>query len=577
VPTHPITADECVLQPQAGLGIEAMPVLKTRGFAGAFGRTAGTPPHLSAVGVPLIPLGGAGAWMLYAPEEGSTPASTSLSEATTPDSALLAVSGRPFFRVDPASGTKSPPDLKDADGKFSLAWMGDQSCMLATDYLGAGSVYYRIVDDTLYFADHLGLLLQVVRGPIQPNRLAIAALCIGQLQLTNETHVRGIYRLGPGESLNASLSGPNRELRFSIECDRPLLDVLTSEPAIRNPQEFDDALQQCIEHERYGPRTALMLSGGRDSRALALAINRKGLDAVTYGSKLSTDMMWARRFARRAGLTHHIAPYETWGFHTYAEAIVGLGGGSQGLQIANNLVGYDWASGKFELGIVGYMGDPTMGSHLGEVPDTPDRLFFNLLMGRPHPSDCDLAAIFGPELADMRDIILERIRSLDGLPRHQAHRILDFTIRQSTWISGMFSTCAWYLPLAYPFFHRRLLSGMFQADFDLLASQALYDRWLAFKQKQLGIRYQKSPGPERLLSLRSRLTKGMWPPTRVYWPEVYARSRDWLDGLADCGIDYLDRITHQSRRAMQPDSNADDPVMCMTIPLQLTFGRWGRA
>lgn len=547
--------------------------MKARAFAGAFGRHAGAPPRLQVAGEDLVARGGDGAWFVCAPEGAAA------APAGGGGPAGVVFSGRPFFDGLSLAAAPSDAGLARADGKFSLAWMDAGQCMLATDALGAGGLYYRVIDDTLYFADQLGLLLQIVRGPVQPNKLAIAALCIGQLQLTAETHVRGIFRLAPGECLRArreAHAGAAAPLAVASAAYVSLPSLLTSEPPIRGVEDFDAALRQGIERERYGPRTALMLSGGRDSRALALAGHDQGFEGVTYGSSLSTDMMWARRFARRAGLVHHEVPYEDWGFHTCAEVIVGLGGGTQGLQITNNLVGYAWARGRFDLAVVGYMGDPTMGSHLGLDPQTPDRLFLDLLIGRLKPADCDLTAHFGPEIAEMREIVHARIDALRGLPRHQVHRILDFTIRQSTWISGMFGTCAWYLPLSYPFFHRPLLSGMFQADFDLLAGQGLYDRWLAWKQQQLGIRYAKSRGPERLLSLRTRLTKGMWPPTRVYWPEVHARSRAWLDAQADCGIDYLDRITRESMAAMKPDSNADDPVLCMTIPLQQAFGRWGR-
>jgi len=550
-------------------------MLRSRAFAGAFGRAAGVPPRLSLAGLELAVIGSEGAWIAFASEtDANAPSATPKSDAAAE---ILLVSGRPLFANDQAPASMSSVDLARVDGKFSLAWLAGNHCVLATDYLGAGSLFYRVIDDTIYFADQLGLLLQIVRGPIQPHKLAIAALCVGQLQLTPESHVRGIFRLGPGECIRARRNAPDWTLKADTSRYLSLPDALTSAPEIRNPEEFDDAFRQCVKRERYGPRTALMLSGGRDSRALALAGHDQGFEAVTYGSHLSTDMMWAKRFARRAGLKHHVVPYESWGFQTYSDVIVGLGGGSQGLQISNNLVGYDWARGRFDVAVVGYMGDPTMGSHLGHVPDTPDKLFFDLLIGRQHPRDCDLRKVFTAEIEAMRELIHERIRELRGLPRHQVHRILDFTIRQSTWISGMFSICAWYLPLSYPFFHRPLLSGMFQADFGLLAGQTLYDRWLAYKQQQLGIRYEKTRWPERLLSLRSRLTKGMWPPTRVYWPDVYARSRGWLDAHADCGIDYLDRITRQSMQAMKPDSNADDPVLCMTIPLQRVFARWGRA
>lgn len=548
-------------------------MISVRAFAGALGRHAGSPPQLTLAGQPLSVRGGDGSWVVYA-------TATRAAEPALPvcpgDAPEPVASGRPFFDGNP-SVPLSDRELARADGKFSLAWLSGDACLLATDCLGAGSLFFRVIDDTIYFADQLGLLLQIVRGPIQPNKLAIAALCIGQLQLTPETHVRGIFRLGAGECLRATRRGPDLLLSVATTTYVALPDALTSAPAIRDPQSLDEALWRGIEREQYGPRTALMLSGGRDSRALALAGRGQGFEAVTYGSRLSFDVMWAKRFAHRASLKHHVVPYDTWSFQSYADVIIDLGGGTQGLQIANNLVGYDWARERFDLAVVGYMGDPTMGSHLGLQQETPDQLFYDLLMGREKPRDCDLRAIFAPEIEDMRSIVKARIHELKGLPRHQIHRILDFTIRQSTWISGMFSTCAWYLPLSYPFFHRPLLAGMFQADFDLLAGQRLYDRWLAWKQERLGIQYAKSPWPERLLSLRTRLSKGMWPPTRVFWPDVHKRSRQWLDARADCGIEYLDRITRESMGAMKPDSNADDPVFCMSIPLQDVFTRWGRA
>ncbi len=488
---------------------------------------------------------------------------------------MLVVSGRPFFAGDLGATAPSLADLAHADGKFSLAWMSASRCLLATDCLGSGGLFYRVIDDTVYFADHLGLLLQIVRGPVTPNKLAIASLCIGQLQLTPETHVRGIYRLGAGQCLSARRSAPDWLLEVGTSCYLSLPDALTSAPPIGTVEAFDEAIRRSIEREHYGPATALMLSGGRDSRALALAGHDQGFEAVTYGSTLSTDMMWAKRFARRARLKHHAVPYESWSLQTYADVIVGLNGGTQGLQIANNLIGYDWARKYFDLAVVGYMGDAP-GSHLGHVAEIPDRLFFDLLIGRQKPRDCDLSVIFASEIPAMRGIILDRIRELRDLPRYQINRILDITIRQATWISGMFSACAWYMPLSSPLFFRPLLAGLFQADFELLAGQALYDRWAEFKLRQLGIRFQKTQWPEKIMSLRTRITKGMWPPTRVYWPEVYARSRDWLVKLPDSGIDYLDRITRESMQSMRPDSNADDPVLCMTIPVQQVFTRWGR-
>lgn len=566
--------DETTARPDAVPAIDAraMPALtRARAFVGAFGRGVAPPPRLVVAGVSFTAVAGHDGWLAWAPEpaSGDTP-----TPAVRRGVAVHVSSGRPFG-LTASDDLPTPDALRSVDGKFSLASMAPGRCRIATDCLGAGSVYYRVFGDALVFSDHLGLLLEVTDGPVEPNRLAIAALCIGQLQLTSETHVRGVHRLGAGEYLDAAIA-PDTTLQARVRPYLSVVDALTSSPAIDGVEALDAAFREGILRERFGPRTALMLSGGRDSRALALVGHDQGFEGVTYGSALSTDMMWARRFARAAGLRHHRVPYEDWSFGDHAEVIVGLGGGAQGLQIANNLVGYAWAEGRFDLGVVGYMGDPTMGSHLGLDPQTPDRLFFDLLMGRTHPADVSLAEIFAPQIDDMRSIIHDRMAALRDLPRHQAHRILDFTIRQSTWISGMFSTCAWHLPLAYPFFHRPLLAGMFQADFNLLAGQSLYDRWLAWKQAQLGIRYRKTAWPERLLSLRTRMSKGMWPPTRVYWPEVYARSRPWLDAQLDCGIDYIDRITRESMRAMRPDSNADDPVLCMSMPLQLTFKRFGR-
>jgi hypothetical protein len=489
---------------------------------------------------------------------------------------LTCVSGRPWGPVEELGGDNPEAVLARLDGKFSLAIVDDERLLLATDLLGAGQLYYRTFDDSVFFSDHLGLLLAISEGPKRLNSVGVASLLIAQGFLMAETHVQEHMRLRAGRVLSCGFDADSRGLDVA---ERIYLDTAHAlsegEPAIRDVEHLDELMQAAVAREGYDETDAIMLSGGRDSQAIAMCMNRPGQPAITYGSRWSSDRVWARQFARAARLRQEVVPYEDWGYHTYADFIVGTDAGLIGLQTAQNLVGFDWCSGRFRSGIVGFLGDALTGGHLGGDEAIADEQFLGVLLPNRSPWDIELGRRFPGELRALEEWIGAQRQALTGLSPSQAHRILDFTTRQSTWISAMFSACSWFLPLSYPFLYRPLMQAFFKADFAKLRHQALYDEWLDRKRQMANIRYRKSNLGLSLAAIPSRLLKGEWPPDRTYWKDVHRRSQDWLDSRTPCRIAALDEITALSMdKARAPGTN-DFPTFVYSLALSEAVLRFG--
>lgn len=466
----------------------------------------------------------------------------------TKDAPFIVVSGRPWGDLYKAVFSKDALGLGKIDGKFALAAIENKHVLLATDILCGGGVYYCEYENTLYFSDHLGILLKISSAPKNISDLGVASILLSQCQLMPQSHVEGHYKLGAGQKLEAH----GTPLKVNISTYLCPAEALSSgEEALRDTEHLDALLEASISREGLNHEDAITLSGGRDSQALALVCGPCGWPALTYGSRWSSDMMWAKKFARAAKMKHHVVPYEEWGYGTYANLIIESHGGAMGLQIAQNLVGFDWlGESNFRSAIVGHLGDPITGSHLGDKEDVPVQQLIRTTIPNRHPWDVDLESIFEKEILILENWIYEEKKKLSGLTSSQIHRIIDITTRQAAWISNMFTTCSWFVPLRYPFFYRPLLQALFKADFEKLKGQALYENWYTVRKKKCGIIYEKSNFSSSLYSFPSRLLKGCWPPERTYWKDVQARSRSYLNKHnKPCGVETIDKVNHYSFEA----------------------------
>ena len=273
--------------------------------------------------------------------------------------------GRPFLD-DRLFETGAIPMSDELDGKFALLQVTPHGLELITDFLGAGSVYYALEGGLLYFSSHLGLLIEALPQVPALNDSGVAAQLLALAQLFDETHFSGTYRLATGGRLTAGVT-PSGTVDVRITRGNGIEGLLDIDVPRFTKDTFRALLDIGVERERYDADSVLMLSGGRDSLAIALSrAPRPGL-ASSYGEPYSIDFLRGKQRAGRLGFEFLAVPYQDWTLETYRDEIVGLHAGCAGLQTAHNIVAFDWVSDKANLAAVGYLGDVFKGKFLAKV------------------------------------------------------------------------------------------------------------------------------------------------------------------------------------------------------------------
>jgi hypothetical protein len=447
----------------------------------------------------------------------------------------VAVKGRPFWLSKPETQERPNADsfdriLPSLDGKFSLCAASAAGLYLATDLIGAGPVYYSVGAQCIFYATHPGLVLWLLGETPAFNRLGVVSTLISRAQVERETLFSNVFRLGAGERVAASWNGG--DLVVNLTRYAALADVLSRDvqglPA--GPDALGELLGASLARENYPPGVALMLSGGRDSRAIALAQPRRDYVAVSFGTADSTDLRHAKLLAKGLAIEHRAVP-DDWTYATYAKQIVGLHAGATGLQSTRNILGSAWARQFFSLNILGYLGDALTGAHLGVDEDAILRRRRTLLFPQLSAPDVPFREIFPDEVNHLVETVNQQIAALSGLTAAQALMVQDWTIRQASWISLTFDMTEWYCDVSYPFYYRPLLQHMFHRPLSDLRNQSLYDAWLGSAAARKGL--QRLPLRQKtddiLTFIGSLLRTGHRPNSTVAWPAMTDRSREWLE------------------------------------------------
>ena len=192
------------------------------------------------------------------------------------------------------------------DGAYAAAvWDATrESLFLLTDRWATRPLYVTRIGPVFVAAGELKALLAAGVRP-ELDLQAWAELLAYRHALDNRTPLAGIRALAPATTL-ALRAGVEHELvrwRYRVEPEAGDEAELT--------EEFGRLLGRAVERRLPG-RPALALSGGLDSRCVATALRRGGLDgpAVTWGARGSSDIRAARRVAERTGLPHRVHPLD---------------------------------------------------------------------------------------------------------------------------------------------------------------------------------------------------------------------------------------------------------------------------
>lgn len=213
----------------------------------------------------------------------------------------------------------------DAIGRIEVPAGWDSLVVATTDGLalrgddtGARIIYLSASEDRVLIGLEMSSLLdglrdRGVRPSISPESLSFF-LHDGQVPFPR-TLYDGVFALTIGDRGLVKAEGGSLEVTFSLEF--PYFSTLSREDQEPDPDRLLTVLAQATEDMLAGEENALLLlSAGKDSTALALALAEAGrtdVTCVTYAGEGDDEYVFAADVCRRLGLPHRTVSMDTPG------------------------------------------------------------------------------------------------------------------------------------------------------------------------------------------------------------------------------------------------------------------------
>ncbi|MGY1671028.1 hypothetical protein [Geodermatophilus sp. SYSU D00710] len=204
----------------------------------------------------------------------------------------------------PSSSSSAAPGsaawLAAADGQFALVGHDPASAeaVVANDPMGMVGVYLAVRPGAVYVSTSSLALARFLAAPA--DRLAVQSFLLSGYHFGAGTHWRGIERLEPGQVLRVGPGGQCREHYW-----RPQVDPEVRSLSLRKAADhcIDVAVDTFRSRLAGRPETWIDLTGGYDSRLLALLLRRAGVAfrANTRHTTNPDDLAIACRIADLTG------------------------------------------------------------------------------------------------------------------------------------------------------------------------------------------------------------------------------------------------------------------------------------
>lgn len=179
----------------------------------------------------------------------------------------------------------------------------DKRLTIVNDRYGFRKLYYTQLREGLFFAGELKGLLALDHVPRSPDPVAVAQFLRTSYFVEERTPFERIKRLPPGTVAtfhqNRLVLTPYGGLQFGDPGEKHTRADVIAETAHQ--------LKVAVKR-RLMPGTALLLTGGLDSRSIAGAAHQEGLPAeffaATIGHEPCHDITYGRRIAASVGMNH---------------------------------------------------------------------------------------------------------------------------------------------------------------------------------------------------------------------------------------------------------------------------------
>jgi hypothetical protein len=210
------------------------------------------------------------------------------------------------------------------NGTFSIVLHDGNAgaTFVITDRIGTRLLFAARDGRRFVFANELKGIIAGRRVKSRPGGFGLLQLLVSAANVGLHTWIEGVDLIPTGTIVRLDANGVHsrRYWRFHFNEGRPLMSE--AEYASRFGALLRQATDRAMKlHDRHP--IAITLSGGLDSRAVALSIDPKHLPipAITYGGEASPDVRYAKQLAEVIGLEHHFIEGLWPGFVKDCEAV----------------------------------------------------------------------------------------------------------------------------------------------------------------------------------------------------------------------------------------------------------------
>jgi asparagine synthetase B (glutamine-hydrolysing) len=220
-------------------------------------------------------------------------------ETTGLDDAQLALAAYKAFGED---------FLNHLNGRWNLVLhhAPSDTTIIASDRYGSRLLYWSRDAERLVFASELKAVILARPVESRAGGYGLLELFMGPYLHGDRTWVEGIHVLKPGTILRIRPDGIQQRRYWKSHFNEGDYSGSVDDAAEEFKVRLQTAVGRAMRKQAQHP-LAITLSGGLDSRSLALSIDPKSrpIPALTYGDEDSADVRFARQLADVIGLDFH--------------------------------------------------------------------------------------------------------------------------------------------------------------------------------------------------------------------------------------------------------------------------------
>ena len=379
--------------------------------------------------------------------------------------------------------------IERLNGQFNVViyHQVDDHLLVANDRYGYRPLFVAESGSRLLFAVEMKAIIAALDKTPEIDGIGLLQLFREGISLGDRTWLAPIRVLDPGTVLTVTPNGIQRMRYFKLRYREGRAPM--SQPAF--VEGFGIKLHQATERlMRRGGRIGISLSGGLDSRSVALSIHPSYLPvpAYTFGYPESRDVVYATMLAELLGLHHFHLALEPGYLSRVLAPVVWRTEGQLPFTSTTSLFFHRRIGAEMDVILNGHCGDALTGSHIRPfmmMTRSRSKLIERLFKGRALVRNEDLRRLFQPAFyhryaAGLFDATVETFRDIDCEDVPNVADAWDMENRQRRGTFQSPSVDRYRFEARTPFLDNELVDHLLQAPPRWRFQQEAYKKMILF-------------------------------------------------------------------------------------------------